>query len=303
MKSIWTASKTRRLLKAFVILEVAVLFIASLTLSETEPLAKRSASKHGRDGDTRDNNQEHVFTDTEQEKKSNNAMWIFNTVENSNTSNNRLPPYYSSMTLVFKEEKINGTLKSEVQTSPYNQSTAADTKSVPLHNQTKTADTTTTIVAYSRSTVDNSTTISLLHGQSAVDNTKTTLPPYGQSTSVDPRRYSIQHDQSTTTGSTTGLLQTSQQTGVTTRANIQHKKSGRVGTEPRGDVTPTETTLSSDFCTTNESNDVYTSDVIHKFTTTDFVECLKSTNQEGKFLLAFGNTKDSVNIRNGVSHG
>ena len=245
MKSVWSASQSRRLLGALVAVGPAVLFIAGLTAG----LNTSSANNQGRYDPTHGNNEEQGVTNTTQVKESNDGMWTFNTVGIPNTGSNGLPLFHPSVTTGFEEQGNDGTLKREVNTPHYNGSKAGDY---------------TTVSSYSQSTIKNTTI---------------TLPRYSQSTGVDAIRYLAQHEHSTVIGPMTRLSQTGHQPGVTTRANVQHSNPGTVGTETSGDlVTPAQPTTSSPyFCTTNETDGAYVSNNVHFFTTADFLECQEVT--------------------------
>ena len=200
MKSVWLASQSRRLLGALVAVGPAVLFIAGLTAG----LNTSSANNQGRYDPTHGNNEEQGVTNTTQVKESNDGMWTFNTVGIPNTGSNGLPLFHPSVTTGFEEQGNDGTLKREVNTSHYNQSTVANTTTVTPYNQSTVANT-TTVTPYNQSTVANTTTVTP-YNQSTVANTRT-VTPYNQSIAASTRT-SIRYNQSTVSQTTTTYNQT-----------------------------------------------------------------------------------------------
>ena len=188
MKSVWSASQSRRLLGASVAVGPAVLFIAGLTAG----LNTSSANKHGRYDPTRGNNEEQGVTNTTQVKESNDDMWAFNTVGIPNTGSNGLPLFHPSVTTGFEEQGNDGTLKREVNTSHYNQSTVANSTTVTPYNQSTVANT-TTVSLYNLLTVAETTTI-LKRIESAVNKTRTS--PHSWSTD-DNTATALPHSRST----------------------------------------------------------------------------------------------------------
>ena len=311
MKSVWSASQSRRLLGAFVAVGPAVLFTAGLTAG----LNTSSANKHGRYDPTHGNNEEQGVTNTTQVKESNDDMWTFNTVGIPNTGSNGLPLFHPSVTTGSEEQGNDGTLKREVNTSHYNQSTVANTTTVTPYNQSTVANTRTvtpysqsvvastrTGIRYNQSTVSQTTTV-IRYNQTTVANTRTAAP-YNQSTVGSTTTLSLYNlltvpesamlsrtqstgdntatsadTRSTVIGPAAGDSQTGHQPGVTTRANVQHSNPGTVGTETSGDLdTPAQpTTLSPHFCTTNETDSVYIADTVRYVTNTDFQKCFQKS--------------------------
>ena len=309
MKSVRIASQTRRLLRALVAVGPAVLFTAGLTAG----LNTSSANKQGRYDPTRGNNEEQGVTNTTQVKESNDDMWNFNTVGIPNTGSNGLSLFHPSVTTGFEEQGNDGTLKREVNTSHYNQSTVANSTTVTPNNQSTVANTRTvtpynqsivantrTVAPYNQSTVSQATAV-IRYSQTTFAN-KRTVAPYNQSTVCNTATVSLYnlltvpesamlsrtkstvdntttsaHTRSTVIGPAAGDSQTGHQPGVTTRANVQHSNPGTVGTETRADlVTPAEPTTSSPhFCTTNASDSIYIADTIRYVTNTDFVKCFQ----------------------------
>ena len=168
MKSVWSASQSRRLLGALVAVGLAVLFTAGLTAG----LNTSSANSHGRYDPTHGNNEEQGVMNTTQVKESNDDMWTFNTVGIPNTGSNGLPLFHPSVTTGSEEQGNEGTLKREVKTSHYNQSTVANTTTVTLYNQSTVANT-TTVSLYNLLTVAETTTTILKRIESEVNKTRT----------------------------------------------------------------------------------------------------------------------------------
>ena len=250
MKSVWSASQSRRLLGALVAVGPAVLFIAGLTAG----LNTSSANNQGRYDPTHGNNEEQGVTNTTQVKESNDGMWTFNTVGIPNTGSNGLPLFHPSVTTGFEEQGNDGTLKREVNTShynqltvantitvtPYNQSTVANTATVSLYNLLTVAETTTTILKriesavnktrtspHSWSTDDNTATTSP-HSRSTDDNTATTSP-HSRSNVYSSTRISP-HSGSTVDNTTIIVAPYSQSTGADPgRYSVQTKHSAIIG--------------------------------------------------------------------------
>ena len=194
MKSVWSASQSRRLLGALVAVGLAVLFTAGLTAG----LNTSSANKQCRYDPTRGNNEEQGVTNTTQVKESNDDMWTFNTVGIPNTGSNGLSLFHPSVTTGFEEQGNDGTLKREVNTSHYNQSTVANSTTVTPNNQSTVANTRTvtpynqsivastrTGIRYNQSTVSQATTV-IGYSQTTVANTRT-VAPYNQSIVANTR--------------------------------------------------------------------------------------------------------------------
>ena len=216
MKSVWSASQSRRLLGALVAVGLAVLFTAGLTAG----LNTSSANKQGRYDPTRGNNEEQGVTNTTQVKESNDDMWTFNTVGIPNTGSNGLSLFHPSVTTGFEEQGNDGTLKREVNTSHYNQSTVANSTTVTPNNQSTVANT-RTVTPYNQSIVANTRTVTP-YNQSIVANTRT-VTPYNQSI-VASTRTGIRYNQSTVSQATT-VIGYSQTTVANTRTVAPYNQS------------------------------------------------------------------------------